>query len=344
MVVSKRKNSTSNKKNVPPPATPRRVSQRKTKPRQFYYNEDEVQRGVLEWTTDSQCGLNQPGGDGRKLSKYEALGDKVWTYILKPAGWCYRRYYNDLANSYIYYIGPPKSKAIVDGLEEGFTKFTGLERLGRQYEKDGKNDWKIIERAEESLAVALNSQSQDIRSARGPSEAPRSVDAAFAAPLVSAGHPPCIVPPAASPIANNQSEGGHFARASSEAPTVAAAATTQHAVTAGQYQRLAAPAASVATENRFAIWFPEAPAFAAAAFRRVDSPSTNQQNDHHPKKTINSRIEVMEKNCGLEIVTDTWMARLTNLEKTLMGTERPASHGLPKRVEILERFIEDNDL
>jgi len=141
--------------------------------------EKDLGTGELESTFDNECGLNQPNPGqefSRKKSVYEALGSEAFKKVLKPAGWLYKRSTpNDLQNSYIFYIGPEKTKSAVDQLEEGITKFTGYEAIGKQYKEDGKNALKIIRRANEAISKAASNATQRIA---GPPRASRAAGTA----------------------------------------------------------------------------------------------------------------------------------------------------------------------
>ena len=144
--------------------------QRERKAIRPYFQELAFRNGEVEQTVEEACGLNQPGGTVPTVSKYEPLGYKAWKEHLSPAGWCSCKLpSSDLHNSHVFYIGPPKSKSLVDRvLQEGVTKFTGYEALGRQFEKDKGNGATMVERARKAMTEEADARSaQRLVVARG---------------------------------------------------------------------------------------------------------------------------------------------------------------------------------
>lgn len=85
-------------------------------------------------------GLNPSGGlgGGPKASKYEHLGTEAWKTIGGPHGLQHKQVQRDqLYTDDIFHFGLKNNKNTIDKLEEGVTKFTGYEALGKCYEEHG---------------------------------------------------------------------------------------------------------------------------------------------------------------------------------------------------------------
>lgn len=88
-----------------------------------------------------------------RIPCFERLGVAAYKELTEQkAGWHWRKGTGIV--TYILYYGPSKAnKAFINGLQEGVTKFTGYDALGKQYDKDGQDISKIIERSQNAATT-----------------------------------------------------------------------------------------------------------------------------------------------------------------------------------------------
>ena len=287
----------------------RYLPRRQRRPTQPYLTERGLRNGEVEREVDDGGhGLNQPnpgGGLEANTNPYETLGSRAWYHYLQPAKWKFHPC-NSLQDPYIFYIGPTfKAKAVVTReLQEGVTKFTGYEALGRCFEKLGPAQ--LLERAQQAQEAAdlQAAQSGVDRANHCHGSSVKRIKKESLAPT-----DPVIAPAAAAENGDNR------------IPLVEAPYSQKPRAAVPEPQALPANAATQ---------LPEATVVAPPATANAATP---------PGRTMPRRLMVLETNLFGQTSADFDLrTRLIQMEQFVWGKEQTG--GAVQRVEQLEQFAD----
>ena len=141
-----------------------------------YHSEREVEDGLLEYTTDERCGLEQPGSrkmtpeERNNLYMMERQGNHLVTKYLKPAGWKWVPWPGNLI--YDYKLRAP---GVTNNTElQNINMFPSFHAVAEQYEQDGGTMDQILARARQPNADASGGSNASVASG-GDYEAPVAV-------------------------------------------------------------------------------------------------------------------------------------------------------------------------